>query len=126
MVSASVRQCVSALVRCLVGYEGWECGQNIFWARSLGARVIYGLHGSTVCCLDPSTRAMHRGQDARSRHRVGPPLRGGNSRRHATDIGTRLADLERKDANSMRNMSKKWSHEALYASPTQPGARGSY
>ena len=55
-----MRQCVSALVRCLVGYEGWECGQIIFRARSVGARVVNGLHGFKARCLDPNTRAMHR------------------------------------------------------------------
>ena len=64
-------QCVSALVRCLVGYEGWECGQIIFRARIVGARVVNGLHGFRARCLDPNTRAMHRSRGAGSHHKVG-------------------------------------------------------
>ena len=63
----------SALVRYLVGYEGWECGQAILLASHLGDGVRHGLRDVRALRLDPFTHDKHGIEGADTAIEAGRP-----------------------------------------------------
>ena len=81
MVSASVRQCVSASVRQFVilsAMRAGSAGRHYPRPNIVCVRVVSGLLYSAVRCMDLIPRAAHGVGRMRLKHGAGPPLRGGN------------------------------------------------